>query len=191
MTQGVFLEWFLSYRHFLVGTWTESEKPTTLSRDNILNFTEQDASGWGWKVKWGSLVSWTQSCHCHITTLYHITHLNIIPQIPLGVCSAHLCISSCWTSTAKPLQSAGASASGVRPIFLCCDPTSHGAEQGWQLILSAAVLLRVAESDPPFAARLYLFFIWLCFLKKKKKKIAGKIVISASTEDFLESWFSA
>lgn len=134
--KGVFLEWFLSYRHFLVETWNGSGKPAGLSRGNSFQFTKQDASSGGRKVRWGPSISWTQSCHS-VTSPHPITIL----QIPLGICPAHFYISFCWTSSAKPLQSVWAGPRRVRPVFLCCSPTCRGAERGWQLDMSTAVLL--------------------------------------------------
>lgn len=168
VTQGFSLEWFLSYKHFLVGTWTECGKPAALSRGSSFHFT-----GRIWLrmkcPKCPNVLNPLPSL-CHTTAQCHkshsIAHHKLLWE---SVLHTSLFLSGFWqTSPARPLQSAWATARRVRPI-------SYGTEQGWQLILSQLPCLRrVAERDSPFPARLYLFFMLLYFKQAKKKSLLEK-----------------
>lgn len=104
---------------------------------------------------------------CHITTPCHKSCPIITPQIPLRIYSEHLCISFCWTSSVKPLQSAQAIARSVKPIFIA-QPAMGLSRSDSSSCLQLCCLRRVAESDSPFAARLYLVFRLLWFKRKMK-----------------------
>ena len=154
---GDFLEQFLSYRCFLVGTWIKFEKLVGLSRSSSVHRVECIQPGMKGAVV--PSVSLAQACPLHHA-------IDPIPpshhKLPQESALHAFVFLFCWTSSAKSLQSAQPAANRQSCTLLL------------QLVPSASVLCEYGHyKGLSLCSKTYLFFIYVCF-KRGGKSLCWK-----------------